>query len=157
MSPAVAGSSVGDESCHVVQSGASCVVSLTFDTGALIALERNDRKLWTALRSAVAKEQVATVPTVVVAQAWRGSAPQALLARALKLCWAQPLSDELARSAGELCGRSGTADIVDAVVVASAARRSDVIVTSDRTDLERLADLMDGEVAIVDVLGRVRK
>lgn len=129
-------------------------MSMTFDTGALIALERNDRELWTALRSAVASDQVATVPTVVVAQAWRGTAPQALLSRALKLCWAEPLSYEIARSAGELCGRSGTADIVDAVVVVSAASRPDVIVTSDRKDLERLADYVDGEVAIVQVSGR---
>jgi predicted nucleic acid-binding protein len=132
-------------------------MSLTFDTGALIALERNDRKLWTALRSAVAHDQVATVPTVVVAQAWRGAVPQARLARALKLCRAEPLSYELARSAWELCGRSGTADIVDAVVVASAARRTDVIVTNDRNDLERLAEHIDGEVAIVEVSGRIRK
>jgi predicted nucleic acid-binding protein len=132
-------------------------VNLTFDTGALIALERDDRRIWTALRSAVANEQLPTVPTVVVAQSWRGAATQARLARALKSCWVEPLSYELARRAGELCGRSGTADIVDAVVVASAASRRDVIVTSDRKDLERLVDHVDGEVAIVEVSGRVRK
>jgi predicted nucleic acid-binding protein len=45
----------------------------------------------------------------------------------------------LAKTAGELCGTSKTRDIVDAAVVASAARRGDAILTSDSRDLRRLA------------------
>jgi uncharacterized protein YaiI (UPF0178 family) len=69
----------------------------------------------------------------------------------LKLCRPEPLSYELARRAGELCGRSGTADIVDAVVVESAASRGDLVLTSDINDLEHLADHVDGVVAVVQL------
>jgi predicted nucleic acid-binding protein len=37
-------------------------------------------------------------------------------------------------------GRTGTDDPVDAIVAQSAARRGDIILTSDPDDLQRLAD-----------------
>jgi hypothetical protein len=52
----------------------------------------------------------------------------------------EDIDAQLARTAGELCGEAGTSDAVDALVVASAARRGDRILTSDPGDLARLAD-----------------
>lgn len=124
---------------------------LTLDTGALIALDRNDRAAWAFLRRSVDRDEVPVVPTVVVAQAWRGSRREALLARALNACQSEVLDDELARRAGALCGRAGTADIVDAVVVESAAGRHDIIVTSDPNDLRHLAGHATGAVTVVPV------
>jgi hypothetical protein len=49
-----------------------------------------------------------------------------------------PLDDRLSRAAGELCGATGTADVIDASVVIAARERRDIIVTSDPTDLRRL-------------------
>jgi predicted nuclease of predicted toxin-antitoxin system len=69
---------------------------------------------------------------------WR-SARQANLGRALKLCAVERVDDALAREAGELCAASGSRDAVDAIVVASAARRRSTVVTSDLVDLSRLA------------------
>jgi len=43
-----------------------------------------------------------------------------------------------ARAAGELCGRTGTADVIDASVLLCALARGDRIVTSDPGDLRRL-------------------
>ncbi len=123
----------------------------TFDTGMLVALDRNERQAWVALRRLVNRGQVPTIPTVVTAQAWRDGHRQVRLARALGDCRPESLGDELARKAGELCRRSRTADIVDAVVIESAGRRNDDIYTSDVGDLEHLAEHITGQVAIIAI------
>jgi predicted nucleic acid-binding protein len=117
----------------------------------LIALDRNEREAWTALRRLVDRGEVPTVPTVVTAQAWRDGRRQARLAQALGNCRPDPLGDEAARRAGELCGRAGTSDIVDAVVVETARRRGDDIYTGDTGDLEHLAEHITSPVAIVPI------
>lgn len=125
-------------------------MSITFDAGVLIALDRNDREAWTALRYSLDRGEVPTVPTVVTVQAWRDGRRQARLAQALRYCRLEPLDDELARRAGELCGRARTSDVVDAVVVVSAAQRDDIVVTADIGDLERLCAHLDGgKVAVL--------
>lgn len=116
---------------------------LTFDAGALIALDRNDRRTWSRLRGLVERGTPPTVPAVVVAQAWR-SARQANLGRALDLCRSEEADVPLAKLAGRLCGLSGHHDAVDALVVASAARRRDDVLTSDPEDISRLAAHVDG-------------
>jgi predicted nucleic acid-binding protein len=78
------------------------------------------------------------IPSAALAQAWR-SHRQARLAQIVNSCVVDPLDELLAKTAGELCGTSKTRDIVDAAVVASAARRGDAILTSDSRDLGRLA------------------
>ncbi|MEA2296594.1 MAG: hypothetical protein QOE86_4233 [Solirubrobacteraceae bacterium] len=79
------------------------------------------------------------MPAPVLAQAWRGSSQRALV-EALKGAIVEPLDEELARSAGELLGRTGTSDVIDATVAVSAARRADIVITSDPDHLQRLAD-----------------
>lgn len=129
-------------------------VGVTFDAGMLVALGRDERAAWLSLRRAVDRGEVPTVPTPVTVQVWRGGSRQARLAAALKDCRLEPLTERLAKAAGELCGRAGTSDVVDAVVVASAARRHDRVYTGDEDDLERLAGhLVDGEIAILGVGG----
>jgi hypothetical protein len=59
-------------------------------------------------------------------------------------CFVDPLDEALAKSAGELCGKANVADVIDAAVVASAARRGDAILTSDPRDLRRLASHAPG-------------
>jgi hypothetical protein len=49
-----------------------------------------------------------------------------------------PLGDRLSRAAGELCGATGTADVIDASVVLVAREHHDVIVTGDPSDLRQL-------------------
>jgi hypothetical protein len=127
------------------------VSGATFDTGMLVALDRNDRDAWVALRRLVNRGEVPTVPTVVTAQAWRDGRRQAQLARALGDCRPEILSDELARKAGELCRCSRTADIVDAVVIESAGHRNDDVYTGDIGDLEHLAEHIANQVAIIPI------
>ncbi len=97
------------------------------------------------------EERCRPVPTVVTAQAWRDGRRQAQLAQALGDCRPEILSDELARKAGELCRRSRTADIVDAVVIESATRRNDDVYTGDTGDLEHLAEHIANQVAIIPI------
>jgi hypothetical protein len=123
----------------------------TFDTGMLVALDRNEREAWVMLRRLINRGEVPTVPTVVTAQAWRDGRRQAQLARALNHCRPEVLSDESARRAGELCRRARTADIIDAVVIESAGRRHDDIYTGDIDDLEHLAEHIGHRVAIIPI------
>jgi hypothetical protein len=108
---------------------------IVFDTGALLALERDDRAMWTRLREAVKADIPVIVPVGAVAQAWRGGPRQARLARALAdLDHAS--FDDVALAAGELCGKSGTADVVDASVALVAAQPGVThLYTSDSEDL----------------------
>lgn len=50
------------------------------------------------------------------------------------------MDETRARSAGAVCGVTGTSDVVDASVFAGAAERYDVVVTSDVRDFARLRD-----------------
>lgn len=115
------------------------MAGLTLDTGALVAVERGDAAVREWLSRAARSPQPPTVPTVVLTEAWRGGR-QALIARLLRNCEIEPLDERLARRAGELLGRTGTDDPVDAIVAQSAARRGDVVLTSDPGDMQRLAD-----------------
>ncbi len=129
--------------------------ALVLDTGALIALDRNDRTVWAMLRNAADDSAQVSVPAGVVAQAWRGGNRQALLSRALTHCDEVPLEGSLARATGLLCGRAGTADIVDASVALVAAARSQTgptaLITSDPTDLRHLLQTLNASVRLVAI------
>lgn len=79
-----------------------------------------------------------TVPTPVIVEAWRGGSRSARIAALLEACIIEPLFPDLARLAGEALAAVKGATAIDAVVMASAARRGDRVLTSDLTDLERL-------------------
>ena len=52
----------------------------TYDTGALIAAERNDRRVWAWHQGVLSEGLTPTVPAVVLAQGWRGG-PQPQMSR----------------------------------------------------------------------------
>lgn len=122
---------------------------LTLDSGALIAFEREDRKMVALVRRAKERKGSLAVPAGVVAQVWRDGRKQARLARLLASSWVEvaPLDHTEARRAGQLCGATGTRDVVDATVVLVAQQRGDVVVTSDPDDIKRLDPSID--VAVV--------
>ena len=109
---------------------------LTFDTGALIALERRKQRMGKVLAVARLKNIPITIPAPVVVEWWRGqtSGIRALL-RAATI---EPLTEELALSAGEALARTNGRNAVDAIVMASAATRGDIVYTSDVRDLAAL-------------------
>jgi hypothetical protein len=109
---------------------------LTFDTGALIALERRTQRVWEIYRTAIHDAVPVTVPAAVVVEWWRGRTD--VRERILAGVRVEPLHLVLARAAGEALVSVKAATAVDAVVMASAALRGDVVYTSDVADLERL-------------------
>lgn len=116
------------------------VSGLTLDAGALIALDRNDRRVIALLARAAELGARVTVPASALAQAMRKPSQQARLARLVR----QPSTDLVpldgpdATSVGLLLAQSGTSDIVDAHVVLCARRAKQAVATSDPDDLRRL-------------------
>jgi len=109
-------------------------LGVTADTGFLIGLERSkDRAL--AVLARLGKQRV-SVPVAVVAEWWRGSPRQAHVLRLLDR--PEPMTEALAKRAGEAIAKVLGATTIDAIVMATAASRGDVVYTSDFGDLERL-------------------
>ena len=119
-------------------------MELIYDSGALIAAGNGSREFSIIAEAAARAGALPRVPTTVLAQVWRGTGPkQALLSLALRTCQVVSFDEEAAHLAGTLCGRAGTADIVDASVVINAVRYRAGIVTSDRGDIAKLIDSLD--------------
>lgn len=112
---------------------------VTYDTSALLAAERGDRRMWALHAGYLADDLVPVVPAPVLAQAWRGGARQASLSRLLATCEVEALTEEHARRVGSLIGAAGDADVIDATVVDGAIRRGHTVVTGDVEDLGRIA------------------
>jgi hypothetical protein len=123
-------------------------MGVTYDTGALIAADRGERRVWARHRALLARRLVPTVPAPVVAQSWRGAARQVQLARLLAGCDVEALGDGQARSVGALAARAAVTDIVDACVVEGAVRRRDLVVSSDPGDLQSIASAVDERLEI---------
>ncbi len=123
-------------------------MGVTYDTGALIAADRGERRMWARHRALLVRRQVPVVPAPVVAQSWRGTSRQALLARLLTGCDVEALDDSRARSVGALAARAATTDIVDACVVEGALRRRDLVVSSDEGDLQAIAAAISSRLEI---------
>jgi hypothetical protein len=124
---------------------------ITYDTGALVAAERNNRQMWALHAGYLAEEVIPTVPAGVLAEAWRGGSRQASLSRLLRMCNTEPMTEDLARSVGVLTGASGHDDIVDVSVVEGAIRRADAIVTSNITHIRMVADAVGASLRIESI------
>jgi hypothetical protein len=114
------------------------VLTVVYDTGALVAAERRSRRMIDMHRLFLADGRVPLVPTIVLGQVWRGTPREATLARVLKACRPYVLDVTLAKRGGQLCGAAGTADLADAVVAVLAAQYEAPVVTSDPEDLDHL-------------------
>jgi hypothetical protein len=116
------------------------VTALVVDSGALIAFERNDRRIVGLVQRARGAGDVLVVPAGVLAQVWRAGRTQARLATLLAspVCVVEPLDEHAARRVGQLLGVAALTDVVDAAVVVSAWRHRAGVVTSDPEDLRRL-------------------
>lgn len=123
---------------------------LTFDTGFLIAIDRDERSAWRFWRSALQAELLMTVPAPVVAQAWRGSR-NVRMSMFLHSCAIDGLTVANARKIGELLAASSTSDVVDASVVLGAASRQDRIITGDMEDISRVAGYVSGLGPTIDL------
>ena len=113
---------------------------VTYDTGALVAGERDNRRMWALHAGYLAEEVIPTVPAPVLAEAWRGGSRQASLSRLLRMCDTEPMSEDQAKNVGVLAGKSDHDDIVVVCVVEGAVRRGDAVVTSNATHIRKVAE-----------------
>ena len=113
---------------------------VVLDAGALIAFERGDKRVRALARLAGDTDAVLVVPAAALAQAWRDGQRQARLAAlmASRTSVVDMLDEPGAKATGVLCGRSRTADVVDASVVVAARLRRAPVVTGDPVDLRRV-------------------
>lgn len=110
--------------------------AVTFDTGAIIALERRKpraMKLYTHLRD---RGLVVATPNVTIAEWWRGRTDRrdAVLGGLL----VEPASDSTMKLAGLAVGRVKGATVVDAIVAAFAVERTGIVYTGDVEDFTSL-------------------
>ena len=126
-------------------------LDLVYDTGALIAAERGDRRLWALHARALQRKVRPIVPAGCLVEAWHGS-PNANVARLLEGCVVEPLTELSAKRAGVLRQKTERGvGPVDAMVVETAVRLRAAVVTSDRGDVEQLAGVARRKLSIIDV------
>ena len=124
---------------------------LTYDSGALIAAERDRPGMWNLHERALLRGVTPVIPAGVLAEAYR-SGRQVNLARLLGGCRVEPLDEDQARRAGALLGRcSISPGAVDASVAEGALRRGDAVVTGNAEHIRALADGAGRKLAIIPI------
>jgi PIN domain len=116
------------------------VKGITFDAGGLIALEQNDRRVFSILATALEDGDRIIVPATALAQVIRNPARQVRLWRMIQFDQTEivPLDGSHAQAVGALLARTGTSDITDAHVVICARTAGSAVITSDPLALKRL-------------------
>jgi hypothetical protein len=113
---------------------------LVLDAGALIAFERAESQVAGFIEEAMKLGEEITIPASALAQAWRGGPRAARLARLIDGSESDPLNELRAKEIGERLGSRDKSDLADAHVVCCALKRNAALVTSDRGDIEALAE-----------------
>jgi hypothetical protein len=108
----------------------------TYDTGMLIALDRRKPRAMAVHEWLLEEGIPARVPWVVVVEFWRGRTERR--DAILTSVDIEVPTVRLAKTAGEALAAVKKSTLVDAVVMASAALRGDVVYTSDIDDLSVL-------------------
>jgi hypothetical protein len=62
-------------------------MGVTYDTGALVAADRGERRVWARHRALRVRREVPTAPAPVVAQSWRGGSLCRAKTRKPALSW----------------------------------------------------------------------
>jgi hypothetical protein len=116
------------------------VIGMTLDAGALIAIEKGNSRVAGLIHRAIGEGMTVAVPTVVIAQVWRGGARQALLgsflARARLDIVGYSLED--AKAVGAKIAECGHTDVVDVFTVLYANDHGHAVVTSDPMDIGKI-------------------
>ncbi|MFF0295402.1 twitching motility protein PilT [Kitasatospora sp. NPDC004614] len=115
--------------------------AVVYDSGALIAAEKNDRAFVAQHEAFLSARVRPLVPAGVLAQVWNVRPSSAVLHRVLRGCEVLALTEERAKAAAELCRRAGSWDVVDASVVLAAVEHLDApILTDDPGDIGQLVE-----------------
>lgn len=130
-------------------------MSVVYDSGPLVAADRNDREVWADHRARLEVGVVPVTTAPVVAQVSR-SPRQAQLRRFLRGCDIVGFLPEEAHEVGGLLAQAGSSDIVDAHVVLTAGRSRSTVLTSDEEDLQQLSNYLP-EPSVVQRVGSRRR
>ena len=124
---------------------------LTYDSGALIAAERSDRKMWALHKRALDRGVRPSVPAAALTEVYR-SARQVNLSRMLTGCRIDPLEETMAKAAGELLAKCAVnPGAVDASVAECALRQGDAVVSGNADHLRALADGVNRKLDVIAV------
>jgi predicted nucleic acid-binding protein len=110
--------------------------AITFDTGALVALERRKQRATKVYTHARDRGLVIATPNVTVAEWWRGRTDRR--EEIWEAVMVEPLADATVKLAGLALAKVRNATTVDAIVAAFAAERTGIVYTSDVDDFEAL-------------------
>ena len=110
--------------------------AITFDTGALIALERRKERAMKVYTHARDRGVIVGAANVSLAEWWRGRTDrrEAVLRGVL----VETVSDEVMKLAGVALGKVRGATTIDAIVAAFAVQRTGIVYTSDAHDFVAL-------------------
>jgi len=110
--------------------------AITFDTGALIALERRKERAMKVYAHAKDRGLGVATPNVTVAEWWRGRTDRR--EAVLRGLLVEPASDEVVKLAGVAIGKVRGATTIDAIVAAIAIQRTGIVYTGDVADFDAL-------------------
>lgn len=110
--------------------------AITFDTGALIALERRKERAMKIYTHARERGLVVATPNVTVAEWWRGRTDRR--EAVWKGLLVEPPTDETVKLAGLALGKVRGATTIDAIVAAFAVQRTGIVYTSGVEDFHDL-------------------
>lgn len=110
--------------------------AITFDTGALIALERRKERAMKVYTHARDRGLIIAVPNVTLAEWWRGRSDRR--EAVLRGLLVEAVSDEVMKLAGVALGKVRRATTIDAIVAAFAVQRTGIVYTSDVEDFAAL-------------------
>jgi predicted nucleic acid-binding protein len=113
---------------------------LILDAGFLISVDRGEDLARSFITAAHRFGTALHTTHPVVAQVWRDGSRQARLASFLRTVSVHPFDD--GPMVGRILGLSGSADVVDAHIVAVALRLNDDILTGDTDDLGSVVSLL---------------
>ena len=134
---------------NLAEASGRLVAGITLDAGALIGIDRNDRRVIAIIARATELAAPVVVPAPALAQAIRRPERQARLSRLVRQpgTTVVPLDRVDAVRVGRLLAVTGTSDVVDAHVVVCAQRANTAVATSDASDIARL----DASLSVVDL------
>jgi predicted nucleic acid-binding protein len=119
--------------------------SLVLDSEGISKLAAGDSRVRAYLETARTRRARVAVSAITLTEVLRGGARDAAVHHVISRITVVPVSAEIARSAGELLGKTGLSGhrcAIDAVVAATALglERPVVLLTSDPDDLARLVE-----------------
>lgn len=125
------------------------MAGVTLDSGPLIQLDKGKTQMTVWLKVAEERNAALSTPASVLAEVWRQDPRAARMARALATMDIVEVDEKMGKEAGALLTQASSSNrkalAIDALVVISAKRRGDIVLTTDPHDIGPLAELADVE------------